>query len=125
MYFVLLISVLTVGALLLTHRWAGAAFVLRNALDAMRRGDYSSRLKLRRTDYLKDVAARLSSLRDDLVRDREALQEGLDRVEAALARGDTDGATEMIRTLTGRQSTSEAGEVSTVRSRETSASPTS
>lgn len=58
-------AVLAVGlGVLLSHRFVGAALVLRRAIAGMRTGDHSCRLTLRRTDFLHDVAADLSALRD-------------------------------------------------------------
>lgn len=100
-YFVLFVSVLTVTSLILTHRWAGPALVIRDALDGMRQGDHTLRLELRRSDYLKGVARRLADLRADLVRDRRAFEEALRSLEGALADGDTATATRIVAGLRG------------------------
>ena len=100
-YFVLLVSVLTVASLILTHRWAGPALVIQDALDGMRRGDHTQRLELRRSDYLKGVASRLAALREDLARDRRALDESLCNLEGALADGDTATAARIVAGLRG------------------------
>jgi hypothetical protein len=51
---------------LLSHRFVGAALVLRRAIAGMRRGDHSCRLTLRGTDFLHDVASDLAALREEM-----------------------------------------------------------
>jgi hypothetical protein len=51
---------------LLSHRFVGAALVLRRAIAGMRSGDHSCRLTLRKTDFLHDVATDLAALRDEM-----------------------------------------------------------
>jgi hypothetical protein len=78
-------------AVLLSHRFVGPAFVFKNALEAMGRGDYTKRLSLRRTDYMQDVAAGLVAVRTAwLERDRKVV-EAAEQLERCLERHDMDG----------------------------------
>jgi hypothetical protein len=109
LYFGVAAVILGTMTILLTHRFAGPAFVLRQAVDGMLEGDYGRRLSLRDRDHLKDLAASLSRLRDQIVA-REArqadllaevgrrLEEGdVTGARSALARGDRPAAREATR----------------------------
>jgi len=87
-YFLLGAAILGVVALLITHRIAGPAFVVERALRGMMRGDHTSRLELRKRDYLKPLAAVVEELRVELERRAKACEE----LKAALDRGDLDAA---------------------------------
>lgn len=71
--FFLVSSVMTVLlGVILTHRFVGPAYVMRQAVEGMLVGDYSRRLTLRKGDFLQDLAAKLASLRDHFgARERE------------------------------------------------------
>jgi hypothetical protein len=87
-YFLLAAAILGVVALLITHRIAGPAFVVERALRAMMRGDHTSRLELRKRDYLKPLAAVVEELREELQRRARTCEE----LKAALDRGDLEAA---------------------------------
>ena len=86
-YFVVGGAILAVMALLLTHRYAGPAFVMQRAVQAMRQGDYSSRLNLRLRDFHKPLAKELALLRDELAAKEAARSELLRELERALDAG--------------------------------------
>lgn len=96
-YFALGAAILGVIALLLTHRIAGPALVLKRAIDGMRAGEFEHRLGLRRRDYLKDVAASLQGLCDDLKQREKSLAD----VAACLQENDVAGAKEVVAKLRG------------------------
>ena len=50
----------------ITHSVAGPAWVIEQAVDAMREGKYDSRLTLRDGDYLESLAAAVKRLSDHL-----------------------------------------------------------
>jgi hypothetical protein len=74
--------------ILLSHRFVGAALVLRRAIQGMRNGDSSQRLTLRRTDFLHDLSADILELRTHQAQGRETLAGTLARAERALEAGD-------------------------------------
>jgi hypothetical protein len=96
-YFALGAAILSVIALLLTHRIAGPALVLKRAIDGMRQGKYDNRLGLRRRDYLKDVAGSLQGLCEDL---RQRDQSVAD-LAACLEENDVAGAKEIVARMRG------------------------
>jgi hypothetical protein len=87
-YFVVGGTVLALVALLLTHRYAGPAFVMQRAVQAMREGDYTSRLELRRHDFHKPLATELALLRDELAAREEGRAKLLGELEQSLDAGD-------------------------------------
>jgi HAMP domain-containing protein len=96
-YFALGAAILGVIALLLTHRIAGPALVLKRAVDGMREGKYDHRLNLRRRDYLKDVAASLQGLAGDLKQRDQSMAD----LAACLDENDVTGAKEIVAKLRG------------------------
>ncbi|MHC4547315.1 MAG: hypothetical protein ACYTEZ_00945 [Planctomycetota bacterium] len=85
-------SLLAIG---LTHRFVGPAFAMRRAVEAMKKGDYSARLTLRRRDYLKELAASLSDLREQM-RERDQVVADLER---CLQENDIAAAKELVTRL--------------------------
>jgi signal transduction histidine kinase len=51
-----------------THRFLGPAVRIKSLISSLRKGDYSSREKLRKNDELSDVMEELNSLASDLER---------------------------------------------------------
>lgn len=74
--------------ILLSHRFVGAALVLRRAIQGMRVGDSSCRLTLRSSDFLHDVASSLAQLREEQDQRRAAVGRALTRAGEALDAGD-------------------------------------
>ena len=77
--FVMLYSALMgVLCVALTHRVAGAAWRLEQHLHKIREGSYDEIVKLRKDDYLKNLAAGLNELsallREDVARRQEAVR---------------------------------------------------
>ena len=72
-YFILAAGILTLLTILLTHRFAGPAFVMKGAIDGMLEGDFGKRLSLRKKDYLKELAASIDLLRHTWVRHEESI----------------------------------------------------
>lgn len=87
-YFVIGGAILVVLVLLLTHRFAGPGYVMRQAVERMRRGDYSARLNLRPRDYHKDLARQLTLLQEELAERDRAHAEPLRGLEQASSDGD-------------------------------------
>jgi|GEM_PF-6921867 len=75
--------------ILLSHRFVGAALVLRRALQGMLVGDSSQRLTLRRTDFLHDLSADLLRLREHQAQVRDSVAGALARAQAAIEAGDS------------------------------------
>ncbi len=98
-YFGLGAAILGTISMLLTHRIAGPAFVLQRALGGIRKGLYDHRLGLRKRDYLKPLAAAVSSLCDDLKRLESERSQGLDDLAHCLEENDVEGAKELIKKL--------------------------
>jgi hypothetical protein len=90
---------ITTLAIMLSHRFVGPAYVLRTALDAMLRGDFSKRLSLRKTDYMKDVAGLLTALRDRLVAREDQVSAQLESLERAVESGDRAEALSLAKSL--------------------------
>ena len=98
-YFGLATGILFTLALILTHRIAGAVFVIERAIRSTIEGDYTQRLTLRTRDYLKPLAATVSNWRDRL-QEKEAEQRAcVADLERCLAEGDTAAAQELVARL--------------------------
>lgn len=98
-YFVLAAGILTLLTVVLTHRFAGPAYVIKMAIDGMLEGDYGKRLSLRKKDYLKDLAVPLDQLRHIWVRHEENSRQTLEDLEGALASGDVEAAQALVKEL--------------------------
>ncbi len=98
-YFILAAGILTLLTILLTHRFAGPAFVMKEAIDGMLAGDYGKRLSLRKKDYLKDLAGPLDQLRHTWVRHEEASRQTLESLESALAAEDVEAAQALVKEM--------------------------
>ncbi|MCB9833441.1 MAG: hypothetical protein H6807_13305 [Planctomycetes bacterium] len=84
-----------------THSVAGPARLIKTAVDGLLEGDYDRRLALRRHDYLKDLAASVKQLSDQL-RGQAALKEEIClELEGALEQGDGERAQVLVRRLRG------------------------
>lgn len=95
-YFALGAAILGTIAILLTHRVAGPAFVVERAVDGMRKGLFEHRLKLRRRDYLKPLAAAVDGLREDLLKHRSERAKIVTDLDRCLQEGDVAAARELI-----------------------------
>lgn len=98
-YFILAAGILTLLTILLTHRFAGPAYVMKGAIDGMLEGDYGRRLNLRKKDYLKDLAASIDQVRHTWVRHEESSRQALDQLEKAIEAGDVDEAMKLVRAM--------------------------
>ena len=95
-YFILAAGILTLMTLLITHRFAGPAYVMQLAIRGMLEGDFSRRLSLRKKDYHKDLASDLAGLRQFWV-DHESHQRlMLDELEVAVRTGDKGEAKRIV-----------------------------
>jgi hypothetical protein len=83
-YFVLAAVILAVLTLLLTHRFAGPAYVMDQAAKGMLKGDYGRRLALRKRDYMKGLAGTLTELRSTWVKHEEESQQTLEQIQRCL-----------------------------------------
>lgn len=99
LYFVLGGAILLVGTLVLTHRFAGPAYVMRIAVARMRRGEYDVRLTTRETDYHKELSEELRQLRDELVAREQRRAHVLVDLQRSLDQGDTARAAELLQLL--------------------------
>src|SRR5262249_48938453 len=75
-----------------THRFVGPARVIQHALAGMVEGDYGRRLRLRKDDFLKDVAATAATVAQKMRTDRARSDEFAAALESALGRGDVAAA---------------------------------
>lgn len=98
-YFVLAAGILTLLTVLLTHRFAGPAYVMKEAIDGMLEGDYGRRLGLRKKDYLKDLAASLDQIRRTWVRHEAHSRQLLADLDRALETGDVAAARSLVEQL--------------------------
>ena len=98
-YFVVGGTILALTALLLTHRYAGPAFVMQRAVHAMRQRDYSSRLHLRLRDFHKPLAQELALLRDELAAQATLRTDLLRELERTLDAGDESHARTVLAKL--------------------------
>jgi len=98
-YFGLGAAILGVLAVLLTHRVAGPAFVLKRAVDGMREGRLQHRLVLRKRDYLKPLARSVAALCEDLLSRRAERRRCLDHLARCLDEGDLEAAHELVARL--------------------------
>ena len=98
-YFVLTAVILIVLTLLLTHRFAGPAWVIDQAIRGMRAGDYSRRLKLRKHDYFQELAGAMDGLRCEWVQFDEAERRTLEKVQHCLQEKRYDEAERLVADL--------------------------
>ncbi len=108
LYFILTTAILWIYAIVSTNRIAGPVYVIREALIAMHKGDYSKRVTLRRRDHLKDVAATVADMLNQL-RERD---EKLKDLRSCLLEDDQKAALELLDQLgvVGVQASTEAAE---------------
>lgn len=95
-YFILAAGILTLMTLLLTHRFAGPAYVFRLAIRGMLEGDFSRRLKLRKKDYHKDLASDLAGLRQFWVDHEDHQRKLLEELEVAVRANDKGEAQRIV-----------------------------
>ncbi|MCA9320151.1 MAG: hypothetical protein KDB53_05425 [Planctomycetes bacterium] len=96
-YFFVVAMALTVVSVIVTHRVAGPAWVLKNALDGFAEGEYGRRTAVRKKDYLRDLSASTTRLATQLKRQEDRRQALLLEIEALLERGDLESALELVR----------------------------
>jgi hypothetical protein len=96
----LLVLLMTIS---LTHRVAGAARVLTQAVRGFREGDFSGRLKLRQRDYLQDLAGELRAFAETHAKSRRLQLQKLRQLESALGAGDHRRALALTIELQGRE----------------------
>ncbi|MBK8980379.1 MAG: hypothetical protein IPM29_31140 [Planctomycetes bacterium] len=113
-YFVLVFVASALVGVMSTHRIAGPARVIEQAVRGMRQHDYSLRLTLRRRDHLKSLAAELAALRQDL-READVRREALyDELSRALAEGRIEDARRLCPELSERSRKRAAEPLATV-----------
>jgi hypothetical protein len=103
---------------IVTQRVAGPVRVIQAAVAGMRVGDFDRRLALRQRDHMQDLAAEVTALREELSSERAARRGALDRLDAALTRGDLSQAREIAQSLVAELAPASAGAASPVRTRE-------
>lgn len=91
-FLVFVLAAVVTYVLILTHRVAGPARVLEEAIAGMAENDFERRIHLRRRDYLRRLAAGISDLSDKMRRDRDRQRNALDRIERDLKAGDAEAA---------------------------------
>jgi len=100
-YFSLATAILATLCLIMTQRVAGPALVIRRTIEAIRQGEFGTRLSLRRADHLQELAMSVRNLRNSL-EEREhhriALVEDLKR---CLEEGDLKASYELAAQLGG------------------------
>jgi hypothetical protein len=96
LYYLCAAVVLAGLSLLLTHRFAGPAYVLSRAIRGMLEGDYGRRLALRKRDYMKPVAAALADLRSRWVAHERRLQGRLEDIRRHLEIGAVEEAARVV-----------------------------
>ena len=95
------------GALLLwtlvrlTHRYAGPAHVMKDALAGMRKGEYGMRLSLRDGDFLVELADEIEALRCEIATRDVAHMRTVHRLERALEEHDDPAVIDALRVLGG------------------------
>ena len=102
--FVLVLTAVTCFFIYLSHRVAGPAFRLKKTLVQWIRGDYSTRVNLRKGDYLRDVAGWFNRLGQDLEARREHTSLALQKVEVLrdlveAEEGSSEKARELVRAV--------------------------
>lgn len=83
---------LAIYVLWVLHRFVGPARVIRHALAGMAEGDFGRRLKLRKDDFLKDVAAAAATVAQRMQADRQRSAEFVAALDRALEQGDVEAA---------------------------------
>jgi len=91
-FFGITLTVAGMIMLLLSHRVAGPAMVLKRAVRGFLRHDYSERTKLRKKDYLQDLSALLSELGQHLELQDSARQDFVAAMQSSLDQQDLEGA---------------------------------
>ena len=95
-YFVLAAVILSVLTLLITHRFAGPAYVMDRAVQGMLAGDYGKRLALRKRDYMKKLAGGLVELRTTWAQHEEQSQAALEKLHVCLQEQRFDDAEKIV-----------------------------
>lgn len=98
-YFVLAGGILVMMTILITHRFAGPAYVMRIAVRGMIRGDFAKRLNLRKKDYLKELAKEFAGLREHWFAHEQQQRTLLDELEVAIRAGDRAEAKRLVSRL--------------------------
>ena len=88
---------LGIVTVLVTHRIAGPAWVLKTAVEGFLEGDYSRRTKIRKKDYLKDLSVSMGRLAEHLADQSQRHEEFLAELEKALDRGELEQARALLR----------------------------
>ena len=101
-YFAVSAAATIVFLTIVTHRIAGPAMVIREAIRGMVEGDHSRRTSLRSGDFLTDVAEAATQLKSSLA-DREAQRrQFLEGVAGHLSAGETDEALALVNEALGQ-----------------------
>jgi methyl-accepting chemotaxis protein len=86
------VAAISIYVLWITHRFVGPARVIRHALAGMAEGDFGRRLKLRKDDFLKDLAAAAATVARTMQSDRSRSAELVTALDHALGAGDVAAA---------------------------------
>ena len=98
-YFTLGTAVLATLCLIMTQRIAGPALVIRRAIEATRQGEYRTRLSLRHSDHLQELALSVQNLRNVLEeRDRHRIAQ-VEDLKRCIEEGDVKAAYELAEQL--------------------------
>lgn len=98
-YFVIALGLLATLSVLLTHRVAGPARVIENAVDGIRTGDFDRRLTLRKRDYMKGLAAAVAQLSVHLRKANAERLTVLRAIDRCLEENDLPAARELLHQL--------------------------
>jgi hypothetical protein len=82
-----------------THRYVGPAYVMRRALDGMRKGEYGCRLSLRTSDYHVELAQALDELRTEIASRDVDNARTLSRLERGIEENDVYAIRDALRAL--------------------------
>ena len=82
--------------MLATHRVAGPAWVLKQAIEGFMAGDYSRRTRLREKDYLQDLAQTVGQLAEHLRAEEEAHRRLIAGIRSRLEAGEAKAALEYL-----------------------------
>jgi HAMP domain-containing protein len=95
-YFALAVAILAVIALMVTHRIAGPASVMRKAVRAMENGNFEARVGLRRSDYLQPLAEAIADLQRTLRETEAHRKHQLRDLNRCLEESDLEAARELL-----------------------------
>lgn len=99
LFVALAVAAVAVYIVWLTHRVAGPARVIRQALEGLLVNDFGRRTRLRKKDFLKDVAESAGKVAQKLRVEREELRTLTAELDRFLARGEIEPARQSLRSF--------------------------